>query len=93
LTFTVPVRAGAVFAASGARQTAVRDGVTYVVEASDDLVVWNAVVVTKLGAADSAAVQGQLSLPGLEAGWEWATFRTDGVAGTDPADFVRLRVQ
>jgi autotransporter-associated beta strand protein len=92
LTFTVPVRAGAVFAASGSRQTAQRDGVSYVVEASDDLQAWDRVVVTKLGAAESAAVQAQLSLPSLETGWEWATFRTDGVAGVDPADYIRLRV-
>lgn len=91
LTLTVATRSGASF--SGAvRQTATIDNVIYTVEGSDNLTDWNSVVITQLNAADSAAVQASLSLPTLDAGWEWHTFRTDGGTSTDPRDFIRLSV-
>jgi fibronectin-binding autotransporter adhesin len=92
LTLTIAVRAGAVFAANGAPQEATRDQVKYTVEASNDLADWSVVTVTKLGAADAAAVQAGLTLPTLDSGWEWHSFRTDGGTATDPEDFVRLEV-
>jgi hypothetical protein len=84
MTLTVAVRKGAVFAASGARQVATKDMVVYTVEASDDLVNWNVVTVTELSAADAAALQATLSLPTLDADWEWHSFRTDDGTATDP---------
>ena len=92
LTLTVAVRKSAVFAASGSKQTATKDKVVYTVEGSDDLAIWNTVVVTELNAADSAAVQAALTLPSLGADWEWHTFRTDGSTLLDPRDMIRLSV-
>jgi hypothetical protein len=96
LTLTAAVRTGAIFGAAvapdAANQQATKDQIIYTVEASNDLSVWNAVVVTQLNPADSATVQGALTLPTLDAGWEWLSFRTDDTLVTDPRDFVRLRV-
>jgi autotransporter-associated beta strand protein len=92
LTYTLAVRAGAVFAASGTTQQATRDSVRYTVEGSNDLINWDGVTVTELNPSDSAAVQAALSLPTLDSGWEWHSFRTDGGTATDASDFVRLRV-
>jgi T5SS/PEP-CTERM-associated repeat protein len=92
LTFTVAVRSGATFAASGMTQLATVDGIDYVIEASNDLVDWTVVEVTELAAVDAAAVQGTLTLPALDAGWEYHTFRTDGTTTSDPEDMIRLSV-
>jgi hypothetical protein len=92
LTFTIAVRAGAAFAASGPTQQAIMDGVRYTVEASNDLGNWSGVTVTELDSTDSAAVQAALNLPALDSGWEWHSFRTDGGSAADAADFVRLKV-
>jgi autotransporter-associated beta strand protein len=92
LTLTIAVRSGATFAAAAETQTATKDGVTYIVEASESLSTWNEVV-TKLNAAESADVQAVLPLPVLESGWEWHSFRTDGATTTEILDFIRLRVQ
>jgi autotransporter-associated beta strand protein len=91
LTLTVATRKTAVFAADGATQKATKDKIVYVVEGTSDLTTWDSVV-TELNPADSATVQGTLTLPALDADWEWHTFRTDdGVTG-DPRDYIRLRV-
>jgi autotransporter-associated beta strand protein len=92
LTLTVAARAGAVFAANGSRQEATKDRVAYSVEASNDLAAWNAVTVARLGAVDAAALQAALTLPTLDSGWEWHSFRTDGGTATDAEDFIRLEV-
>jgi fibronectin-binding autotransporter adhesin len=92
LTLTIAVRDNAVFAASGSTQRTTVDSVIYTVEATDDLLAWNVVVVTELSAPDSAAVQASLNLPALDAGWEWRTFRTDGNTLLDPRDMIRLSV-
>jgi autotransporter-associated beta strand protein len=92
LTLTVATREGSSFAASGNRQSATRDGVNYLIEAANDLNGWGVVPATELSAADAASVQAGLSLPLLNAGWEWHTFRTEGGTAGDPADFIRLKV-
>ncbi len=94
LTYTVAVRAGATFAANGARQQADKDGVRYVVEGSDQLGTWNSVVISELAPADATAVQAALGtqLNGLDAAWQWRSFRTDGDASNDSGDFIRLNV-
>ena len=78
-----------------AKQEAVKDGVEYTIEASDDLVSWSTVVVTELDAVTAAAVRAAITpaLPTLEDGWEWHTFRTDGDASIDEKDFIRLSVE
>lgn len=92
LTLTVAVRKNATFGASGSKQTATQDKVIYNVEASDDLVNWNTVVVSELSPADAAAVQASLPLPALDADWEWHSFRTDDSTALDPRDMIRLSV-
>ena len=92
LTLTVATRQGSSFAASGNRQAALRDGVNYLIEAANDVTGWGVVPATELSAGDAASVQAGLSLPTLNAGWEWHTFRTEGGTAGDPADFIRLKV-
>lgn len=94
LTYTVAVRAAASFAANGAKQQADKDGVRYVVEGSDQLGTWNSVVVSELAPADGTAVQAALGaqLSGLDAAWQWRSFRTDGDAASDASDYIRLNV-
>ena len=94
LTYTVATRAAATFAANGSRQEATKDKVKYSVEGTNDLSVWNTVVVTEVTGADATAVRAAIvpPLPTLDAGWEWHTFRTDGTVTGDPADYIRLQV-
>ncbi len=93
LTFTVAVRKSAEFAADGAKQKATKDGVVYRIEASNDLAVWNTVVVTPLSPADQTAVQAALTLGTLGTDYEWRTFRTDGTVVLDDRDMIRLAVE
>lgn len=94
LTYTVAVRAAATFAANGSKQQADKDGVRYLVEGSDTLGTWNTVVVSELAPADATAVQAALGtkLNGLDAAWQWHSFRTDGDTASDSSDFIRLNV-
>ena len=92
LTLTIATRASAVFSPSGTAQTATRDQVVYTVQGSNTLTGWTGVIISKLNAADSAALQATLALPALQAGWEWHSFRTDDTTATDPSDFIRLSV-
>ena len=65
-------------------------------EATNDLSVWTVVQVTEVTGTDATNVRTalgtQLTVPALPANWEWHTFRTDGGAGSDPSDLIRLRV-
>jgi fibronectin-binding autotransporter adhesin len=94
LTYTVAVRGGATFASNGAKQQADKDAVRYVVEASNQLGTWDTVIVTELAPADATAVQAALGakLNGLDAAWQWHSFRTDGDTASDPSDYIRLNV-
>jgi fibronectin-binding autotransporter adhesin len=94
LTYTVATRTAASFAANGSKQEATKDLVKYTIEATNDLSVWNAVVVTEVTGGDATAVRAAIvpPLPTLDAGWEWHTFRTDDTVAGDPADFIRLNV-
>lgn len=98
LTLTAAVRKNAVFAAGSpdaAKRQATQDKIKYTVEASNDLVVWNAVPVTELSSGDAAAVQSAFSpaLPTLDADWEWHTFRTNDGVSIDASDYIRLSVE
>lgn len=91
LTLTIAVRDGASFAASGNRQAATVDEIIYTVEASNDLADWGTPVVTEVTGADATAIQ--TGLPALDTGWTYHTFRSDGSASADNADFMRLNVE
>jgi hypothetical protein len=96
LTYTVATRKDAVFAVEAvAKQRATKDKIQYTLEATNDLITWDSVVVTELGAVDATAVRAAIvpALPALDADWEWHTFRTDGGSAADPQDFIRLQVE
>jgi len=90
MTLTIAVRENASFAADGNRMKAVVDGLTYTVEAANTLVDWGAPVVTEVTGTDAANIQAPLNIP--DSGWTYRTFRTDGGAGSDPRDFIRVSV-
>ncbi len=94
LTYTVATRAAAIFAANGSRQEATKDFVKYSIEGTNDLSIWNSVVVTEVTGGDATAVRASIvpALPTLDSGWEWHTFRTDDNTAVDPTDFIRLNV-
>jgi hypothetical protein len=93
LTLTAAVRATVgTFAADGNNQKATdtADSLTYIIEAATDLTAWGVPVVTELTGADATAIQTGLPLP--DSGWVYKTFRTDGAAPDDPADFIRVKI-
>ncbi len=94
LTYTVATRAAAIFAPNGSRQEATKDLVKYSIEGTNDLSIWNSVVVTEVTGGDATAVRAAIvpALPTLDSGWEWHTFRTDDNTAVDPSDFIRLNV-
>jgi autotransporter-associated beta strand protein len=85
-TYTIAVRSGAVFAGQENRQTAGIDGVTYTVEASQDLGDWalSEPVVEVIPAITSG-------LPAPSAGWDYHTFRS-GTPDTTPQIFFRAQI-
>jgi autotransporter-associated beta strand protein len=93
LTYTIATRINAIFAANGSPQVATKDNIIYTVEASDNTQNWTTVVVTEITGADATTIRSGLSLPTLDANWEWHTFRTEGAAPADPSEYIRLRVE
>jgi hypothetical protein len=94
LTLTAAVRSTAVFGANGNNQEAVvaNDGISYLIEAANNLDDWGGPVVTEVTGTDAETIQGDLDLPALDEGWSYQTFRTDGNATTDPGEFIRVKV-
>ena len=91
LTYTIAVRSGASFSAVGNRQKATVDGITYTVEAANNLGDWGTPVVTEVTGTDATAIQSFLAAP--DAGWTYKTFRTDGSSASDASDFIRAGVE
>ncbi|MES2657896.1 MAG: autotransporter-associated beta strand repeat-containing protein [Verrucomicrobiota bacterium] len=92
LTLTIAARNGATFSPVGNRQkSAVVDGITYTIEASNTLADWGGPVVTEVTGDDATDIQTGLPAPG--SGWSYKTFRTDGSADSDTADFIRTGVE
>ncbi|WP_193214511.1 autotransporter-associated beta strand repeat-containing protein, partial [Luteolibacter marinus] len=91
LTLTIPVRT-AVGTFNGADAiTASGDGVTYTVEGGNGLDSW-LLDIDEVTGPDAAAIQA--GLPGLTNGdWVYRTFRTPGNVASDPAEFIRARVE
>jgi hypothetical protein len=91
LTLTLPVRS-VVGTFNGATSlSASGDGLTYTIEAGDDLGPWT-LDVDEVTGADATAIQS--GLPGLsDAGWVYRTFRSPGTVSGDPREFIRARVE
>ena len=94
LTITLPVRNGATpdpaDPAGGALvlvQTA--DGLTYTIQASEELANWT-LDVTEVTGGDAAGIQ--TGLPALSAGWVYRTFRSPGPVAGDSKEFMRCLI-
>lgn len=103
LTFTIAVlvtdpvaQTPAVFAATpapdGNRMTTTVQGITYTVEASNNLSDWGVSKVTEVTDFEELGAI-QEFLPSPETGWSYKTFRTDGSAPSDSPDFIRVKVE
>ncbi len=88
LTLTIPVRSSAPFTGA-TEQTLSVDGLTYHIQGSDALDVWD-LAVTEVTGADAVTIQ--TPLPALQDGWFYRTFRSPGPVAGDPADFLRARI-
>lgn len=90
LTLTLPVRDAAVSFTGTTALAATGDGVTYTIEAGDNLGTWE-LDVDEVTGADATAIQADL--PAVESGWSYRTFRSPGAVGGDPIEFIRARVE
>lgn len=88
-TLTVPVRTGAVFRGSPGL-TASRHGVVYHVEAGTSPSAWS-LQVSEVTGADATAIHG--TLPALDPGWNYRTFRGPGTVAEAPSIFLRARAE
>jgi len=91
LTYTIPVRNAAVLDGAdplGGELVLLQaaDGLTYRVQATDDLGAFTLEVTEVIG-ADATAIQA--GLPVLNAGWTYRTFRSPGPVAGDPLEFMR----
>jgi len=103
LTFTIavlndpatpPPSAPPAFSSVANRMTATVQGITYTIEASNNLVDWGGPVVTEVtgdDADDALAIQNEFITP--DDGWSYKTFRTEGSAPSDSSDFIRVGVE
>jgi hypothetical protein len=94
MTLSLPVRNGAILDGVDPlggelvlKQAA--DGLTYRLQATDDLTSFG-LEVTEVVGADATALQ--TGLPALTAGWTYRTFRSPGSVSGDPAEFMRVVV-
>lgn len=90
LTLTLPVRTAASSFSGTTFLTATGDGVTYTIEAGDNLGTWG-LDVDEVTGADATAIQNLL--PPVQTGWTYRTFRSPGAVGGDPIEFIRARVE
>lgn len=91
MTLTLPARSTASFSPSGTTMTATADTVTYIVEGSDTLSSF-AIAVTEVAGPDATAIQTSLSLPLLDTGWTYHTFRLTPTVASAPKGFIRAKV-
>ncbi|WP_367873251.1 beta strand repeat-containing protein [Luteolibacter sp. Populi] len=90
LTLTLPVRNTATFSGLTEKVAAV-DGVTYRIQAGDNLNGWTLEVSEVIG-ADAAAIQADLPVLQPLSGWTYRTFRSPGAVSGDPIEFIRLQI-
>lgn len=88
LVLTLPVRNGAAFSGTGELVSGPIDGLTYKIQASDDLGAWT-LQVTEVTGADKTAIESDPRLQPLDTGWTYRTFRSPGAVTGDPSDYLR----
>ncbi|MFD0895456.1 autotransporter-associated beta strand repeat-containing protein [Luteolibacter ambystomatis] len=94
LTLTLPILTGVAFSSPDGMElvsTVAVEGVIYHIQGSSDLGTFDEVV-SELNPIDTAAVQATLTLPTIDSGWTYRTFRTAGTVATDTKKFMRAKV-
>jgi len=86
-TFTIAVRSGASFSSEEGSPTASIDGITYTVEATDDIPSWGTEPMEEV----LPAITSGLATP--DAGWEYHTFRAVATPAEKSQMFIRARVE
>ena len=91
LTYTLPVRTGAVFSvSSGDQLSALIDGISYRIEGDENLSTF-ADTITEVTGGDATAIQATMPGP-LTSGWTYRTFRAPGTVPTVSKAFLRAKV-
>ncbi|MFD0895904.1 autotransporter-associated beta strand repeat-containing protein [Luteolibacter ambystomatis] len=85
-TFTIAVRSGASFSGEEGSPSAMIDGLTYTVEAGEDVNSWGTEPVDEV----VPAITTGLATP--DSGWEYHTFRAVATPAEKPQIFIRARV-
>ncbi|MBN8458344.1 MAG: autotransporter-associated beta strand repeat-containing protein [Verrucomicrobia bacterium] len=88
LVLTLPVRNGAAFSGTTEAVSDPIDGLTYKIQASDDLGAWT-LQVTEVTGADKTTIENDPRLQPLDTGWTYRTFRSPGAVTGDPSDYLR----
>ena len=91
LTLTLPVRSAVGTFNGGTFLSATGDGVTYTIEAGDDLTSWT-LDVDEVTGPDATAIQTDLPIFS-GAGWVYRTFRSPGTVTGDSREFIRAQVE
>jgi autotransporter-associated beta strand protein len=91
LTITLPVRSTALFSGS-TEKTLTADGLTYRVQATDDLNSWNLLIVSEVTGSDATAIRNSLGLSLTSGAWTYRVFRSPGPVSGDPREFLRVLV-
>ncbi|MGC4016014.1 MAG: autotransporter-associated beta strand repeat-containing protein [Luteolibacter sp.] len=86
-TFTIAVRSGASFSSEEGSPTAAIDGITYTVEAGEDVASWGTEPLEEI----SPALTSGLATP--DSGWEYHTFRAVATPAEKLQIFIRARVE
>jgi autotransporter-associated beta strand protein/T5SS/PEP-CTERM-associated repeat protein len=86
LVLSLPVRGTPAFSGDTEKVSEVVDSMTYTIQGSASLVDWNLAVSEVLG-ADKIAIEE--SLPPLDAGWTYRTFKAPNPVGQSSSDFLR----
>jgi hypothetical protein len=64
----------------------------YRVQASDNLGIWNTLVVTEVTGADATNIRQSLDLPASSGAWTYRTFRSPGAVPGESVRFLRVVV-
>ncbi len=89
LTLTIPVRSSAPAFAGSPSMTTIADGIVYTIEATVDLESFTTTV-TEVTGVEATSIQS--TLPTLDSGWTYHTFRTSIPVNDASKQFIRAKV-